>query len=130
MSNVNKPSFDPNLRLAIEDVKAVLKRHKVAGFVLLGSETHQEFIFEVDAPWNLLQVERSGVNDYRMRLKFKGKADEEKKRAIDATIGFMFGLRDIMYRQLQTLHQFCGQLENQAQVDHVPQEITNEGRPQ
>jgi len=121
-------TFDPFLRKAMAEIVAVMKKYDCAGYVALGSRSHFEFRFHIDASWNVMTMEEAEHGMVSLRLRFKGKAGPEKLEAINATVGFLYNLRDNQFLQLRGLQQFIEGLEQQAIVEHRPGEPKNDDR--
>ncbi len=49
------PSFSPKLRLAAEEIKAVLNRHDIIGFFDLEDQGHAEFGTKFEASWSIIR---------------------------------------------------------------------------
>ncbi len=80
-----KQLYDPKLREASEEIKAVLKKYDCTGFVALASPTNSEFLFEPTATWSVCRWEGQ---DPERQLRFRSKrVDFESKEAQDFATG-------------------------------------------
>lgn len=70
-------AFDPKLREAAEEFKALCEKYDCVGSVLLVSPTHAEFVYHVTSSWSIMHFESK--NKLRIRSKiedFKSKAEQ------------------------------------------------------
>jgi hypothetical protein len=116
------------LRQAMAEIRDVMKKYDCAGYVALGSISHFEFQVHIDATWNLMTVEQRPDGSHGLRLRLKGKLDSARQRMANATVGFLYNLRDNLGIQYLAISQFSDALEKQSQVDHNPPPFTNDDR--
>lgn len=75
--------YDPKLREAAEELKAVCRKYDCAGVVLLVSPTHAEFVNHLEASWSAI---RADGNQVRIRCKREDFSSiEEQRKVVDAT---------------------------------------------
>lgn len=126
---MNQPkTYDPMLRSAMAEITAVMKKYDCAGYVALGSISHFEFRVHTEATWNMMTVEKKEDGSHALRLRLKGKLGKARQVMADATVGFLYNLRDNLGVQFLSLQTFSDQLETQSQVDHNPPSPSNDDR--
>lgn len=103
-----KKPYDPKLREAMEDIKAVLRKHDIMGCAVLASPTHSEFLCEPGATWSVAKIENiNGEPGIRFRSK---REDWPSKEAQDAaTAATVHGLESVRWLSLKLSDQM-GQL--------------------
>lgn len=77
-----KKPYDPKLREAAAEFKALCKKYDCAGICLFVSQTHSEYVNEIFPSWGVITPE--GVNGIRFRSK---RQDFPTKEAQDAATG-------------------------------------------
>jgi hypothetical protein len=53
--------YDPKLKIAMEEIKAVIKKHDVAAFVVLHRPGFSEFLNAIDPTYSCAALENGGV---------------------------------------------------------------------
>lgn len=48
---------DPKLKAAMEEIKAILKKHDLAGVVILNTPDVMEHLFHLQASWNCFRID-------------------------------------------------------------------------
>jgi hypothetical protein len=83
---------DPKLKTAVEEIRAVLKRHDIAAMINLGSQTHSEFLLVLDPTWSCMWMESPGLMRIRSkRVDYPSKAAQEK--VMEDSIGLITGFQ-------------------------------------
>jgi hypothetical protein len=83
---------DPKLKEAMEEIKAILKKHDIAAVVNLQSKNHGEYLFELSPSWSCITLSEDGY--CRIKAAAKTGGPEEKQRLTDA-IGLLMGFLDM-----------------------------------
>lgn len=92
---------DPKLKLAMEEIKAVLNKHDIAGMCFLASPSHTEFLIKLDATWTCF-IHEGGLLRLRALAKdFPNPA--EHKKVIEKSLGVALGFMRTMEHTNQTL---------------------------
>jgi len=110
MPGLPKPGapYDARLKVVVEEVREVLKRHNVAGVLTLSSDTHGEFMTHFPS-WCGLQLEGAGV---RIRIK------KEEHAKAEATLKVLVYLRDLLAMNAVAIRdifeQFRAEVERQG----------------
>jgi hypothetical protein len=87
--------YDPRLKVVAEEIKAVLKRHNMAGLAVLSSDTHGEWATHFPT-WAGLGFTEDG--DVRVRI---NSAEPDKAAA---TIHLLVHLRDLLVYNAEAMH--------------------------
>jgi hypothetical protein len=82
---------DPQLKAAMEEIKAIIAKYDCAAIVVLQSPTHAEHLFEVSPSWSCLSVELGGKVRFKAAMKTGGAAEKERGRV---TTGMIMGFID------------------------------------
>ena len=109
---------DPKLKIAMEEVKEILKKHDIVGCVLLSSASHIEFLRHYQASWCYAWLEESGL----LRIKLKREMFESKeaqKRASEDTIGTFAGLYDALLNEAENMKKVITMVGRQCAFDHI-----------
>lgn len=70
--------YDPKLREAAEEFKALCRKYDCAGFVLFVSPTHSEFVNQFSPSWSVMQPDGSDSIRFRaMRHDFVSRESQE-----------------------------------------------------
>ena len=51
--------FDPNLKKAAKEIKAIMRKHNIGGSISLVSKTHSEFLYHIP-PWVAIKITADG----------------------------------------------------------------------
>lgn len=122
-----KLSYDPKLRTAMAEIKEVLKKHDIGGYVALNSKTHAEFQMMIDVPeWSVIRYISDDAGAVHIKLYTKTRhADAE------ATVGMIASLRDLTALGFQQADAIMKQIEAHVEVEHkklTPEMIKNDDR--
>ena len=125
MTTHPKP-YDQNLRLALEEIKAVLKKRDIMAFLHMGSLTHGEFYLHTDATWSVMKLEgpdKDGRQGIRIAAK-KTKVGTKEHDALEATLSFVCNSADICNRFGQIFYAMKAKIGEQCELTHEP--LTND----
>ena len=121
-------NYDQKLRTAMDEIKEVLKKHDIGGFIALNSKTHGEFAMAVDIPtWSKVRFIRDGE---AVHIKLHGATDHANT---EATVAMIAGIRDLCILGYGQADQMLTKIQEQITVVHVPfggKGINNEDRQQ
>lgn len=111
--------YDPKLRDAAEEIRAVFAKYDVLGTCAMASPTHSELIFQPEATWSLVRWE--GVGPERMGLRFRSKREDfESKEAQDqattATIHAIESVRWLSERFARDMEKLIDMVRKSAVV--------------
>jgi rhamnose utilization protein RhaD (predicted bifunctional aldolase and dehydrogenase) len=108
---------DPKLKLAMEEMKEVLKKHDIVGSIILASPTHLEYLRHYQASWSYAWLEPDGL----LRVKLKREmfnSKEEQKKALEDTVGTFAGLYDAYINEAENMQKVIMMVGKQVPFDH------------
>jgi hypothetical protein len=115
---LKKKLYDQNLRDAMKEIRAVLKRRNIGGYVMLNSETHSEYAMMLDIPsWSCITLEDDGQG-VAVRIKATPSKHPEDKKRLDATINMLCHLDDLMHNGQQHMEQLITLLRQKFTIIH------------
>ena len=90
---------DPKLKAAMAEIKAVLRKHDIAGCINLASATHTEYLMEIDPSWSCAFFEWD-ENDKMLGIRFRSlskdyKSKKEQRKHQEDTLGMLLGFHDM-----------------------------------
>lgn len=84
MSANRQPGYDPKLKVAAKEIRAVLEKHQVAGSISLASDTHAETCIYFPR-WSMIQIKGEAISI--------GLRAKEPERS-NSSMFLLLGLRD------------------------------------
>jgi len=93
---------DSNLKAAMEEIKAVLKKHDCAGMIALTSESHVEYLNEFKASWSCAWIEEFPDGSVGVRVRAKRKdfpSHEAQNKAVSLTVGMFLAFANMAEKQ-------------------------------
>lgn len=119
-------NYDPKLREAMAEIKEVMKKHNVGGFLAIGNKTHFEFAVAIDIPtWSTIRfTTENGLAHLKLHTK-------SRKEDTEATVGLVVNLQDLCALGFQQLDIMKAQIEKHVEIEHTKfgkNGISNEGR--
>ena len=70
--------YSPKLKMAMEEIKAVLKKHDIGAFCVLHTPGHSEYLMEITPSYSCAKIESSG--NLRIRAKLNEDFGGDKKK--------------------------------------------------
>jgi hypothetical protein len=115
---------DPKLKEAMAEIMGVLKKHDIAGDIVLVSPTHAEFRTRIDPSWSGAFFEDSGAVRIRAKKADLGTQEAVNER-LENTVHMFTSLRDISAMVFKQSAQILGVLEQQAgiEIEYSPVEF-------
>ncbi len=105
--------YDPNLRTAMQAIKAILKSYDITAHVVLVSQTHSEFLFSPEASWSCCTVTPEGV-----RIRSTHLPAAQKAEAVEATTHMVLSTRDLLVNGQTYYEGMAAALASQFEIDH------------
>lgn len=68
--------YSPKLKIAAEEIKAVLEKHDIAGLVVLHTPGHAEYLMKVNPTYSCAKLENDGI---RIKAKLQEDFNGDKK---------------------------------------------------
>lgn len=113
-----KKKYDPNLREAMDEIRAVMKRRNIAGHVLLASPTHAEFGLLYDIPtWSAVRFENDSEH-IGIRIKASSSNPDDKGK-LEATMHMLCTFQDMMVNAYGALDSLIGMVRKKVAVLHL-----------
>lgn len=111
---------DPKLKIAAEEIKAVLLKHDCAAIVVLCSESHLEWLHHVTPSWSCARLQ-DGV------LRIKAKREdfptvEAQKKCVTDTIGMVVGFLDAANNTAAQMTEVARLLATKIEFSHFTKE--------
>lgn len=108
---------DPQLKTAMEEIKAVLRKYDIAGIVFLGSQSHSEFLLGINPSWSCAKFEAE--NELRIRAKREDFPSlEAQKKCLTDTVGMLAGFRDLAENAQENLGNVLAMLGKHIEISH------------
>jgi hypothetical protein len=109
--------YDPKLKEAMAEIKAILSKHDIAGAISLVSETHSEYRLQFPS-WSMAQLTEKG-------LRFRGKAadypnKEAANEALTRSLHVLLQIRDLTAQHQAVMLKILDALEKHVDFDHTP----------
>jgi len=92
---------DPKLQAAMEEIKAVLTKHDIAGIILLESQKYAEYYYELSPTWSCAKIEGDQLHIRAKREHFP--SDVAQAKCLTETIGMIVGFGDMTARTLDAV---------------------------
>jgi hypothetical protein len=116
---------DPKLKIAVAEIEAILKKHDIAGIVMLQSPTHLEYLMEVAPSWSCCWFEDYGEAGKLLRFRAK-RADFPSKAAHDKvlkeSVGMVMGFIDCCNSMGRNLTTIAGKIAEKVEFSHITRE--------
>lgn len=112
---------DPRLKTAMEQIKAVLREHDIAGIVVLNSETSTEYLVHLETSWTAIRIEdgERGVGIQFRCTKADIPDDARRKELCRATIGTLAGSIDTMNHIQEGLNYLLAEAGKKIEFSHI-----------
>lgn len=113
-------TYDPNLKEAMVEMMAVMKKHDIGGYIQLVSPTHSEFGLEITPTWSCAHWEDKDNGILRFRAKQSELGREEAHNLIEKTCHLIFQMRDLSALGFSYADKMAKLIETQVKVEHAP----------
>jgi hypothetical protein len=109
---------DPQLKEAMANINAIMKKFDIGGHVVLVSKTHSEFKFFFEPTWSAIRWEGEGV-------RIKAKKDElGSQAAVQKVLGYtahlILQIMDIALNDAKICRELTMQLSKHVDIIHKP----------
>lgn len=112
--------YDPVLKEAIEEIKAIIKKHDIGGAVLLHGKNHSEFLMEISPSWSCMELEHIKDGAYGIRFKAKiatGPKHEQERAAW--TAGMIMSLTEETAFLNEQFTKLAAMLGKHMGIEHI-----------
>lgn len=108
---------DQRLKDAMEEIKPILKKYDAAAIVLLASEKHMEYLYEISPSWSAAKLSPEG--ELRIRSLSSMYPDAAThKRTIEQTTGIFIGFLDLLGRASRDMAAVAKLLGSKFDISH------------
>jgi hypothetical protein len=114
-----EPGFDPKLREAAEEFKAICEKYDCVSVALFVSPTHAEFVNHLSPSWSVMKLERGpeGQCGFRFRSKLADFPSREKQHeCTEATIHALTSVIEWTRKTHQAMQQIVEQLGKHMRI--------------
>lgn len=118
--------FDPKMKEAMAEIKAVIKKYDCAAFVLLNSPIASEFINDITPSWSVMRFDQSEKGEPAIRFRSKKgdfKTKEEQDYCTDRTVNFLYRFVEMMAHHFLAYEKLISQLK-----EHMEIVVTDDGK--
>ena len=118
-------NFDPELKKAIMEIEAVMRRYDIGGAISLTSKTHGEYLLILDPTWSVITQARTS-DGFQVRIRSLQKEFESKeaqRKANELTSHLIFSQRDVAALTLAQLGKIEDILKSKWVIDHKVVEL-------
>lgn len=115
-----KLNFDPNLKDAAEEIKAILSKYDIGAHISLVSPTHSEFMFAISPSWSCARFVQNGQGVHFKATEAMFGSKEECRKAQERTAHLLLQIRDLGAQAFTTMEQVHQQLKKFIDIDHKP----------
>ncbi len=98
------PQFSAKLRQASAEIKAILKKHDIAGYIHLFEPGHIEYVLKINPSWSVVDVNEKGQLKITPPIEVVGRPELAKKKIAD-TVNMLANLRLYAGKMAMTLTQ-------------------------
>lgn len=115
--------FSPKLKVAAEEIKAILKKHDIAAAIVLHTPGHAEFVLEIEPSYSCAKLIPNGVH---FKAKREDYNDELKRnQVVSDTVNMLSLLSDVTAQNAMNLITVAEQLEKILDVEHIDRGFTS-----
>ena len=112
-----EPVYDPKLKEAMKEIREICKKHDIASFICLSSQTHGEFGLELPK-WQPLFFEGQNLRFKSVGAAFNSKAEHIKSLNLGAWIVCQFqDMAALLFKQMSQMREM---LEEKVEIEHSP----------
>ncbi|HEX4085281.1 MAG TPA: hypothetical protein VHY22_10250 [Chthoniobacteraceae bacterium] len=100
----------------MEEIKTVLRNHDIAAIVVLGSPTHNEYLYELAPTWSCAFVENGVLRIRSARADYPSAAAQ--RQHVTDTVGLIAGFRDLAEQALDNMSRLLRVLGDHFDITH------------
>ena len=107
---------DPRLRKAAEEIRGILKKYDIGAIIILASQTHGEYVYELEPTWSCTRWEGPIL---RIRSKRKDYPSlEAQKKHLEETISMIGLFHDSSEHAKAAMEQVLKLLGKSMEIEH------------
>lgn len=113
---------DPTLQQAMEEIKAILRKHDVAAVVLLSSPKHMEFLYGLTPTWSCAKLEPHPDGGEAIRIRSSRDeyvSEDAQRQCLEYTIGMFMGFFSLLKQAEDQMLNITALLGQHFDVEHT-----------
>lgn len=112
---------DPKLQAAMEEIKAILRKHDITAIVSIESPGAAEFLTHLVATWTCIRLDDCGA----IHFTTKDIPQEKRKKVVEDTLGMLLGFLSVIEAQKENVEIMATFLGGQINgtVDHISRRV-------
>ena|ERR1019366_5398676 len=107
---------DQKLKEAAAEIASILKKHDIAGHVILVSKTHAEFMFKLDPTWSAIR--REGDHIRIKAVKAELGSNKVVKEKMELTAHILCQVKDLTAQGFGVADRIIAELEKNFKIEH------------
>lgn len=107
--------YDPKLKKAMEEIKAILKNYDIGGAITLVSKTHSEYLYDLPT-WSCVAFTDRGLSIYSQERHFKSKNEQKENQEVSFHV--FYQIRDIAAQTFMIFEECTKAIKQNANVEH------------
>lgn len=108
---------DEKLKLAMEEIKPILRKYDCAAVVFLQSGTHAEYLYHFSPSWSCVKLSEDG--ECRFKSKLVDYPDRETQHKVqEQSLGMLIGFSDLGRKLTENMDQIILLLGKSVQFSH------------
>jgi hypothetical protein len=117
----DRPIEDPELEKALNEVKQVMARYRLAGACMLVSANEAAFTYGMHAPWSALRLDPNTPLGFRFRAKTAEDGAEKTNKRVEAAMHTICQLSDFGSQTMDWMEQLKAMLRDAGiDFEHTP----------
>jgi hypothetical protein len=116
--------MNPDLLPVLDEITAVLKKHDVAGVIIVGNKTHTDWRLEVEPSWSCTRIENFedhiGVHFRSKRSEYPSR--EKQVETLRLTVATFLGFGDCLVKLKEQNDAILDVIAHHIDVSHVSKE--------
>ena len=108
---------DPKLKEVMAEVRAVLRKHDVAGYMILASPIASEFGLEIDPSWSAVRWEDKNTGKLRIKASTKELGQDAAHKLVDNTVHMIFAMGDLCNHGFQQFTSIARLLRQHVEIE-------------
>jgi len=116
--------YSPKLKVAMEDIKEILKKHDIAGSVVIQTPGYAEYLLHIKPSYSCARLDENGI------MKFKAKKDDfgsdarKRDQQIADTANMLNLLSDVSAQNTLALLDVSDKFDKIVEAEHGPSRHT------
>lgn len=121
-------NYSPLLKEAMAEIKAVLSKHDIAGYVVLQTPGFSEFVLGISPTWSALRLERNPETG-KTHMRFKcSKEDfnsaEEQRQCLENTVNLLAHFTDVLHNHYTGFAEILKTAEEEFEIEYTEGKFT------